>query len=208
MTSDDTHQRTVDLLAANGNFGMAEGQVCTRRTQNTVGAAVPSTGTHPPAPAPHPPPPPSPLPPVGGCPWVQIILMKQEKVAALLDNDAHIAMVSPYEMDTKPHGHGDVHTLLCSTGLVAKWAAEGRRYVLFFQDTNALCFMTAVASIGFSARENLEVNSICVPRMAGEAVGAIARLEHTDGSSITCNVEYNQLAPLLKCVPLVPPQSC
>jgi UDP-sugar pyrophosphorylase len=27
MTSDDTHQRTVDLLAANGNFGMAEGQV-------------------------------------------------------------------------------------------------------------------------------------------------------------------------------------
>ena len=66
------------------------------------------------------------------------------------------------------------------------------------QDTNALCFMTAIASIGFSARENLEVNSICVPRMAGEAVGAIARLEHTDGSSITCNVEYNQLAPLLK----------
>ena len=36
--------------------------------------------------------------------------------------------------------------------------------------------------------------------MAGEAVGAIARLEHTDGSSITCNVEYNQLAPLLKYV--------
>ena len=85
-------------------------------------------------------------------------------------------------------------------GLAAKWAAEGRRYILFFQDTNALCFMTAIASIGFSARENLEVNSICVPRMAGEAVGAIARLEHTDGSSITCNVEYNQLAPLLKCV--------
>ncbi len=133
---------------------------------------------------------------------VQIILMKQEKVAALLDNEAHIASVSPYELDTKPHGHGDVHTLLCSTGLVEKWAAEGRRYVLFFQDTNALCFMTAIASIGFSARENLEVNSICVPRMAGEAVGAIARLEHTDGSAMTVNVEYNQLAPLLKYVPV------
>ena len=68
------------------------------------------------------------------------------------------------------------------------------------QDTNALCFTTAVACIGFSNRENLEVNSVCVPRMAGEAVGAIARLEREDGSSITCNVEYNQLAPLLKYV--------
>jgi UDP-sugar pyrophosphorylase len=66
------------------------------------------------------------------------------------------------------------------------------------QDTNALCFTTAVACIGYSAREKLEVNSVCVPRMAGEAVGAIARLEKADGTGITCNVEYNQLAPLLK----------
>ena len=27
MTSDDTHKRTVDLLAVHNNFGMAEGQV-------------------------------------------------------------------------------------------------------------------------------------------------------------------------------------
>lgn len=80
-----------------------------------------------------------------------------------------------------------------------------------------MCFTTAVACIGYSARERLEVrtelsctlcpfrhrgvaqvNSVCVPRKAGEAVGAIAKLEKADGSSITCNVEYNQLAPLLK----------
>jgi hypothetical protein len=138
----------------------------------------------------------------------QIILLKQEKVAALLDNDGTIAKMGPYEIDTKPHGHGDVHTLLHSSGLTAKWNSEGRKFVLFFQDTNALCFMTAVASIGYSARERLEVNSICVPRMAGEAVGAIARLEHVDGSSITCNVEYNQLAPLLKCVVRALPCRC
>ena len=59
--------------------------------------------------------------------------MKQEKVAALLDNDAHIASVTPYELDTKPHGHGDVHTLLCSSGLANKWATENRQYLLFFQ---------------------------------------------------------------------------
>ena len=83
--------------------------------------------------------------------WEQVVLMKQEKVAALLDNDAHIAMLSAYEMDTKPHGHGDVHTLLSSTGLAAKWAAEGRRYVLFFQVrcaiTVLLVFLPSAASV-------------------------------------------------------------
>ena len=32
-------------------------------------------------------------------------------------------------------------------------------------------------------------------------LGAIARLVHTDGSAMTVNVEYNQLGPLLVCVP-------
>ena len=36
------------------------------------------------------------------------------QVAALTDNDAHISMEDddPYTINTKPHGHGDVHTLL------------------------------------------------------------------------------------------------
>lgn len=71
MTSDDTHQRTVDLLAANDNFGMAEGQV--RRHTHYAGfgyLVVPCTVvacvewsllTH----SPHAlPPPPHPLPPL------------------------------------------------------------------------------------------------------------------------------------------------
>lgn len=37
-----------------------------------------------------------------------------------------------------------------------------------------------------------------VPRKAKDAVGAITRLVRADGSSITVNVEYNQLEPLLK----------
>ena len=56
-------------------------------------------------------------------------------MAALVDNDAHISMSEsdPYSIDTKPHGHGDVHTLLGSSGLAAAWAAEGRKYIVFFQ---------------------------------------------------------------------------
>eukprot|EP01036_Dinobryon_divergens_P053155 gene53155-71061_t len=47
----------------------------------------------------------------------QITLIKQEKVAALSDNDARISQIGPYEIDAKPHGHGDVHALMHSSGL-------------------------------------------------------------------------------------------
>jgi hypothetical protein len=36
-------------------------------------------------------------------------------------------------------------------------------------------------------------HSICVPRKAQEAAGAIVALTHTDGSSLIINVEYNQV---------------
>lgn len=41
-------------------------------------------------------------------------LVKQENVPALLDNDGNIALAENGELKiiTKPHGHGDIHTLL------------------------------------------------------------------------------------------------
>ena len=130
----------------------------------------------------------------------QITIMKQEKVAALVDNDAHFSMdeKDPYVIDTKPHGHGDVHTLLASTGLASKWAEEGRKYIVFFQDTNALCFTVTIAAIGVSEDKGYEMNSVCVPRKAKDAVGAITKLVKPDGTYVTVNVEYNQLEPMLK----------
>ena len=57
MTSDDTHDRTIELLNANKFFGF---------------------------------------------PREHVVFMKQEKVAALLDNDARIAQVDPYEVRGRP----------------------------------------------------------------------------------------------------------
>lgn len=36
-------------------------------------------------------------------------------------------------IQTKPHGHGDVHALLHSTGLAKKWNSQGFKWVAFFQ---------------------------------------------------------------------------
>lgn len=42
-----------------------------------------------------------------------LTIMKQAKVPAMIDNDAHFAQVpKSLLIDTKPHGHGDVHTLI------------------------------------------------------------------------------------------------
>jgi hypothetical protein len=134
MTSDDTHQRTHDLLATHHHFG-----------------ASPE----------------------------QITLLKQEKVACLSDSDAHLALdpSDAFAIQTKPHGHGDVHSLLHSSGLARRWRDQsGVKWVCFFQDTNALVFRAMVPALGLSAEKGLDVNSVAVPRRAKEAIGAIATL--------------------------------
>ncbi|KAK4429599.1 UDP-sugar pyrophosphorylase [Sesamum alatum] len=130
----------------------------------------------------------------------QVKLLKQEKVACLDDNDARLA-VDPnnkYRIQTKPHGHGDVHSLLYSSGLLKEWLGAGRKWVLFFQDTNGLLFKAIPASLGVSATKGYHVNSLAVPRKAKEAIGGITKLTHKDGRSMVINVEYNQLDPLLR----------
>merc|ERR1712048_936901 len=69
------------------------------------------------------------------------------------------------------------------------------------QDTNPLPFRSLCAILGVSARNNFALNSVTVPRIPGEAIGGIAKLEG-DGKSLTINVEYNQLDPLLKATPV------
>ena len=72
------------------------------------------------------------------------------QVACLSNSEAHLALEkdNPYKVQTKPHGHGDVHSLLYSSGLLKKWVAAGVKWVAFFQDTNALVFRGLPAALG------------------------------------------------------------
>jgi len=134
----------------------------------------------------------------------QVTIVKQDKVAALADADASLALDGDdrWELLTKPHGHGDVHSLMRTSGLARKWKESmGKEYAFFFQDTNPLVLHTILPALGVSAQRAFAMNSVCVPRRAGEAAGAITKLEATDGDpskDLVINVEYNQLAPLLE----------
>ena len=51
----------------------------------------------------------------------------------MVDNDANFALTKEeFLIDTKPHGHGDVHTLLYMNGLAKKWEEEGKKWIIIF----------------------------------------------------------------------------
>jgi len=128
----------------------------------------------------------------------QITILKQELVPALSDMNASLALEKKYALLLKPHGHGDIHTLLHTSGTAKKLAEEGVRYLLFIQDTNGQVFNAAFAAIGVSEQRGYDFNSIAVNRIPGEAVGGIARLVRNNAPDLTINVEYNLLDPLLR----------
>jgi UDP-sugar pyrophosphorylase len=109
----------------------------------------------------------------------QIQIVMQDKVAALKDGNAGLALSNDdrWTVQTKPHGHGDVHHLLYREGMVDQWEKEGKKYIVFLQDTNALVINSVIPTMGVSVHKGFHMNSICIPRLAGEAAGAIARLE-------------------------------
>ncbi|CAJ1340987.1 unnamed protein product [Effrenium voratum] len=129
----------------------------------------------------------------------QVHFLRQEKVPALLDVEARIAAKDGL-IETKPHGHGDVHSLLHQHGLSKRWAEEGRQWLFVFQDTNPLTFRILCAFLGVSAKNDYVMNSVAIPRLPGESIGGICKLVDSAGG-LTLNVEYNQLDPLLKETP-------
>ena len=74
----------------------------------------------------------------------QITLMKQEKVPALQDNDARIAPLSARTRCRPSPTATATSTFLHQSGLVKKWASQGKKWVYFFQDTNASWVPTVV----------------------------------------------------------------
>lgn len=126
-------------------------------------------------------------------------IVKQENVPAMIDNTAKLAIEEDTGLiSTKPHGHGDIHNLLYDSGVATKWRDMGKEWMIFIQDTNALAMKAVPSILGVSRKHNLEMNSVCVQRKPGEAMGAVVKLTKDDGSNMTINVEYNQLDSLLR----------
>jgi UDP-sugar pyrophosphorylase len=153
MTSDQTHDKTIQTLKENNWYGLAPDQV-------------------------H--------------------LITQKLVPAVSNDQGHLALEGPYELILKPHGHGDIHMLMHTSGLARKLHEKGIEHLLFIQDTNGQVFNAALSALGVSLTHNLDFNALAVKRVPKEAVGALTRLTKAGAPSMTLNVEYNLLDPLLR----------
>ncbi len=127
----------------------------------------------------------------------QVHILKQELVPAIADNDGHLALEAKYKLILKPHGHGDIHMLLHTSGLAAQLHAEGLEHIVLIQDTNGQVFNAVPAALGVAVEKQYDFNSVAVPRIPGEAAGGLATLVRGD-TRMTINIEYNQLDPLLR----------
>ncbi len=127
----------------------------------------------------------------------QIEIVQQTLVPSFSDPKAHLALKECYELWLKPNGHGNVHHVLHTQGIAEKLFEKGVRRLLFVQDTNGQVFNAMIAALGASRKHDFDFTSIAVPRVAKEAMGALAQLRK-DSTSLTVNVEYNQLDALLR----------
>jgi UTP--glucose-1-phosphate uridylyltransferase len=66
-----------------------------------------------------------------------VTIVTQDKVAALKDGSTGLALDdnNRWTIQTKPHGHGDVHHLLYREGLIDQWEKDSQPHIIFIQDT-------------------------------------------------------------------------
>ncbi|GLD92116.1 hypothetical protein PINS_up000649 [Pythium insidiosum] len=154
-----------------------------------------------------------------GLPRAQITLLKQDVVPCL---DAR-RTTSPSDSSTpqlllalgcqedpetrtprlvmKPHGHGDVHTLLHASGLARQWLErQHKRFVHFIQDTNYLILNSTLPLLGSTVRHKWAWAFTGVPRKAKDASGALVQFTSPDdpNRSTLLNVEYHELDHFLR----------
>jgi UDP-sugar pyrophosphorylase len=111
----------------------------------------------------------------------QITIVQQgHGVPALNDNYAGMVLEPDgFHIQTKPHGHGDIHELMHKHSVAKAWQDMGIKWLVMFQDTNGLAFHTLPLMLGVSTNLGLIMNSLAVPRKAKEAIGAITELKNS-----------------------------
>ncbi|AYU77890.1 USP / UDP-sugar pyrophosphorylase [Leishmania donovani] len=140
-------------------------------------------------------------------------VLKQGQVFCFADSAAHLALDDTGKLLRKPHGHGDVHSLIYNATvkrdvvpnsgdgtataqpLVNDWLAAGYESIVFIQDTNAGATVTIPISLALSAEHSLDMNFTCIPRVPKEPIGLLCRAKKNSGDPwLVASVEYNVFA--------------
>lgn len=130
----------------------------------------------------------------------QFHLLKQEKVPCFTDENVKLSLDPNSEgmkLLTKPHGHGDIHSLMHTTGTAQKIYEKGCKYIITCNDTNPLSFRFLASYLGLVKEKELHLAYLAIPRVPNEAVGALCTVK-SKSQTFTTNIEYNFMEQILK----------
>ncbi|MDR1695980.1 MAG: UTP--glucose-1-phosphate uridylyltransferase [Endomicrobium sp.] len=184
MTSDSTHDMTVKFITEKLGYTLKEVEVAPGivRVELTNNAR----------------------------PTDKIYIMTQKNVPGILGPDGRLAIAEDkdeagnptghYSLETKPHGHGDVHELMYRTGVAGELQKAGKSKLMFIQDTNGAVMNTALSMTGmmFEEGKKLAVGTVAIDPGV-DAVGSL--IEVTDpetGRTYVFNLEYNYVKEMIK----------
>ncbi|CAD2098940.1 UTP--glucose-1-phosphate uridylyltransferase, putative [Plasmodium vinckei lentum] len=131
----------------------------------------------------------------------QIYLLKQRNVLCFKNNKSHLDYTyknNTFYLSKKPHGHGDIHTLIKKHIQLDDFIQKGYKYLYFFQDTNALAMKVLFAFLGVSIEKQLHMNFLAISRKPGEEIGTICKLTNSEKTIDVVNIEYNIFESVLK----------
>ena len=131
-----------------------------------------------------------------GFPKECVHFIKQSNVPALADNHGAFVLESAasFDIQTKPGSVSEsplCHFVFLPLTAALRAAPTALRRACRLP-------LASPAALGASERLGLQMNSLAVPRTAGEAAGAICKLREQSGRELVINVEYNQLDALLR----------
>ncbi|SCM23246.1 UTP--glucose-1-phosphate uridylyltransferase, putative [Plasmodium chabaudi adami] len=131
----------------------------------------------------------------------QIYLLKQRNVLCFKNNKSHLDYIyknNTFYLSKKPHGHGDIHTLIKKHIQLDDLIQKGYKYLYFFQDTNALAIKVLFVCLGVSIEKQLHMNFLAISRKPGEEIGTICKLTNSGKTIDVVNIEYTIFESILK----------
>ncbi|MFA4906174.1 MAG: hypothetical protein WC645_06690 [Candidatus Margulisiibacteriota bacterium] len=96
----------------------------------------------------------------------------------------------PYELNTKPHGHGDFWRLYFGSARQGELAEDMKRFTLVLQGNNPFLFAHLLEFAGLGMLRKAAFGFSTSPRRAGAPEGSVVLAQNGDGSFSIRNIEY------------------
>ncbi len=118
------------------------------------------------------------------------VAREEQPLVPVVSADGRWLRKGEYELNTKPHGHGDFWTLYFNSAAQAELELDMRNFTLVVQGNNPFVFAHTLEFAGLGMMSNASFGFGVCPREAEAPEGSIVTVEDESGQFSTRNIEY------------------